>query len=108
MMRRDFATADPNELLAAALGRLQEQDTGSLLVLKDGQVLGIVTPENIGEWVLLATAARNGRRGGWRSAATVKSAAAVVFLAAAAFLACGGSQRMTPSSGPPDERRTKT
>jgi hypothetical protein len=44
---------------------------------------------------------------GWRSA--FNGAAAVgLLVAATASFACGGSPKMTPSSGPPDERRTKT
>jgi hypothetical protein len=39
----------------------------------------------------------------------MKHAAQLVsFIVLVAFLACGGPQKMTPSSGPPDQRRTYT
>jgi CBS domain-containing protein len=62
-MTRKFATADPSEMLEGALGRLLESDGTSLVVLKDGQVLGLVTRENVGELVMLENAQRGGSAG---------------------------------------------
>jgi Zn-dependent protease/CBS domain-containing protein len=69
VMRRDFGIADPNELLASALGRIHDHEIGSLVVVKDGRVLGLVTPENVGEWLLLENAGRDARGASTNAAA---------------------------------------
>lgn len=43
----ELAVARPDEPLVAALGRLHAQDAGRLLVLREGEVAGIVTPADL-------------------------------------------------------------
>ena len=61
MMRR-FETADPGEMLDAALARLQRHECGTLPVVRDGRVLGIVTMENVGELMMVQDALRAARK----------------------------------------------
>jgi Zn-dependent protease/predicted transcriptional regulator len=65
VMQRDFDTADPTEMLSSVVARLQEHECHSLPVLKGEQVIGLVTLENVGEFVLIQSALRvsqvNGR-----------------------------------------------
>ncbi len=65
-MQAEFETADPSEMLEGALGRLQERDGGALVVMKDGQVVGLVTRENVGELVMLENALRGRTAAGVR------------------------------------------
>jgi CBS domain-containing protein len=55
-MHTDFSTSEESQLLEDALGRLSEHEVASQLVLSDGRVVGILTPENIGELVVMHTA----------------------------------------------------
>jgi len=65
-MHRDFATAEPGEMLEPALTKLASRETTTLVVIEDGEVRGIVTPENVGELVLFESAVRERKRGGGR------------------------------------------
>ena len=61
-MHRDFGTAEPGEMLEAALSRFGQHEPPTIVVATNQEVLGIVTPENIGELVLFETAVRQGQR----------------------------------------------
>ena len=51
-MSRSFQTADAHELLDVAFERLQGHQCHVLPVLQRGQVVGVLTPENVGEFVM--------------------------------------------------------
>ena len=51
-MARDFQTADAHELLDVAFLRLQGCKCHVLPVLRNGQVVGLLTPENVGEFIM--------------------------------------------------------
>ena len=51
-MSRDFHTADAHELLDVAFQRLQGCQCHVLPVLRDSQVVGLLTPENVGEFIM--------------------------------------------------------
>ena len=61
VMRRDFVAADPNEMLQTAFARLRDCDCHALPVVQDGQVVGLVTADNLAE-VLMIREARGRRR----------------------------------------------
>ena len=52
VMSREFQTADAHELLDVAFERLQGHHCHVLPVLLRGQVVGVLTPENVGEFVM--------------------------------------------------------
>lgn len=55
-MRSDFITADPREMLETALPRLESAGSRTIIVLRDGNVVGLVNSETIGEFVMMKTA----------------------------------------------------
>ena len=61
VMRRDFVAVDPNEMLQTAFARLRDCDCHVLPVVQDGQVVGLVTADNLAE-VLMIREARSRRR----------------------------------------------
>lgn len=61
VMQRSFASTTPNEMLDAALTRLQQCRCQTLPVLRDGQLAGVLTMESIGELVAFESAARGTR-----------------------------------------------
>jgi len=63
-MSRHFETAHPSEMLEGALSRLQGCECSSLPVVRHGNVLGIVTMENIGELMMLQGALDASKRAG--------------------------------------------
>jgi hypothetical protein len=52
-MSREFHTADAHELLDVAFSRLEGCQCHVLPVLRDGQLVGLLTPENVGEFIML-------------------------------------------------------
>lgn len=52
VMSREFQTADAHELLDGAFQRLQGCQCHVLPVLQRGQVVGLLTPENVGEFIM--------------------------------------------------------
>ncbi len=56
VMRRTFETASPHEPVEHALSRLRASELRALPVVDRGQLLGLLTMDNIGEWVMLQTA----------------------------------------------------
>jgi len=52
-MNKDFVTVLPSEMLESAFQRLQTCECRSLPVVEDGKVLGILTMETLGEFLVL-------------------------------------------------------
>ena len=52
-MNRSFQTANAREMLEQAFGRLQECACPVLPVLDDGRLVGLLTTDNIGEFVMI-------------------------------------------------------
>jgi CBS domain-containing protein len=61
VMQRNFAVADTAELLEPALRRLHEHGGRAMPVLRDGSLVGLLTMDNVGEFVSVRTAL-SGRR----------------------------------------------
>lgn len=62
VMRRDISVADAFEMLEAVSARLQECSCHTLPVVRNGQLVGLVTMENIGEFLLIQSALEKARR----------------------------------------------
>lgn len=61
VMQREFVTVDPEEPLETALQKLQTCDCHSMPVLDDGRLVGLITAENVGEFLMLRSAVRERR-----------------------------------------------
>src|SRR5262249_14742585 len=57
-MRTDFVTASPGEMLDNALSRLKESACPVMPIVREGQLIGILTVENVGELVMIREAVR--------------------------------------------------
>jgi Zn-dependent protease/CBS domain-containing protein len=62
VMRREFLVAEPTEMLEMVFQRLQECDCHTMPVVHDGQTVGLITMDNLGEYLLIEAALQ--RRGG--------------------------------------------
>ena len=62
VMSHDFETADAHELLDQVLLRLQQCRCRSMPVLRDGELVGILTPENLSEYLMIREALARRRR----------------------------------------------
>jgi predicted transcriptional regulator len=58
VMRKDFCSADIAEPLENAFERVQKKDCQTLPVLRDGQLVGLITSENLAEYLLIQSAIR--------------------------------------------------
>ena len=56
VMQREFQVADSSDMLEAAMERLQACACRTLPVVHDGRLVGLVTMDNIGEFVLIHAA----------------------------------------------------
>lgn len=56
IMRSDFVVAAPAEMLDVVFRRLAESECHTMPVLSDGQLLGLVTMDNLGEYLLIQAA----------------------------------------------------
>jgi Zn-dependent protease len=56
VMQREFEAAEPNEMLQGALARLATSPTRIMPVLQDGTLVGLVTQENLGEYLMFQNA----------------------------------------------------
>jgi len=57
-MQTAFATADPREMVEFVVDRLKAADCPVMPVVKDGKLVGLLTPENIAEMVMVREAVR--------------------------------------------------
>ncbi len=58
LMRRDFQSADANEMLELAFARLQTCGCHSMPVTYQGQLVGLLTSDNVGEFLMVQSALR--------------------------------------------------
>ena len=58
VMRQDFSEVDSHDMVEAALMRLQENGSKTLPVMHNGQLVGLVTAENITEYLMIRSALR--------------------------------------------------
>ena len=58
VMRRDITEIDSHDMVETALMRLQENGTKTLPVMHNGQLVGLVTAENITEYLMIRSALR--------------------------------------------------
>jgi Zn-dependent protease len=58
VMQRGFIEVDSGEMLETAFGRLQECQCHTVPVTHDGRLVGLVTSENIGEFLMIQAALR--------------------------------------------------
>lgn len=58
IMRREFVTADSHDMLEDSLRKLQACACQTLPVLHEGELVGLVTTENLGEFLTIQTARR--------------------------------------------------
>jgi CBS domain-containing protein len=56
VMRRDFTVADPLDMLESAFMRLQECQCHTLPVVRQGEVVGLLTSDNLGEFMMVQAA----------------------------------------------------
>jgi Zn-dependent protease/predicted transcriptional regulator len=56
VMQREFETAEPNEMLEAVLNRLATSPSRVIPVLQNGDLVGLVTAENVGEYLMIQNA----------------------------------------------------
>ena len=56
IMRRDFETVHPGDMLEAASIRLQACGCPVFPVIQDGRLVGLLTMENIGEFLMIKSA----------------------------------------------------
>jgi len=61
VMRRQFETADPAEMLEPALLRLQTCDCHALPVIRDDRLVGVLTLDNVGELMMVQAAVKEAR-----------------------------------------------
>jgi Zn-dependent protease/CBS domain-containing protein len=62
VMRQEFVTAHPREMLQTAFARLQDGGSRTLPVVEDGRLLGLVTADNLAEVLMIQEALREARR----------------------------------------------
>lgn len=56
VMQREFDTAQPNEMLEGILARLTMSRNRSMPVMQDGKLIGLVTLDNLGEYLMIQKA----------------------------------------------------
>jgi Zn-dependent protease/CBS domain-containing protein len=56
VMQRDYQTVSPGEMLEVAFNRLQQCPCRTLPVVHSGQLVGLITAENIGEFLMIQSA----------------------------------------------------
>ncbi|MFG0263309.1 MAG: site-2 protease family protein [Novipirellula sp. JB048] len=61
IMRDRCGTVDEREMLQDTFLRMQQAECSTMPVMKDEQLTGIITLENIGEWMMIQSALRKGK-----------------------------------------------
>ena len=61
VMRRDITEIDSHDMVEAALLRLQENGSKTLPVMHNGELVGLITSENITEYLMIRSALRTAR-----------------------------------------------
>jgi CBS domain-containing protein len=61
-MKRECATADVSEMLEAVLARLKGRDCHTMPVTERGALIGLVTMDNVGEFLMIQAAERRQER----------------------------------------------
>ncbi|MFZ5832021.1 MAG: CBS domain-containing protein [Planctomycetota bacterium] len=61
LMRRDCLTADENDMLDQTFERMRETQCSSVPVLRGDTLVGMLTLENVGEWMMVHSALRTGK-----------------------------------------------
>ena len=61
VMQADCKTVDELEMLQDVFARMQEQQCSTVPVTRNGELTGIITLENVGEWIMIQTALRQGK-----------------------------------------------
>jgi predicted transcriptional regulator len=56
VMEKNFQTGDASEMLQSALMRLQSCNCHIMPILREGKLQGILTSENVGEFLMIQTA----------------------------------------------------
>lgn len=62
VMQRDFQTADPAEMIDIVLQRLQSHKCHTVPVLQRGTLIGLITMENVGEFISIQAARGSAKR----------------------------------------------
>jgi Zn-dependent protease/CBS domain-containing protein len=62
IMRRDFQVVDANEMLEPAFARLQSCDCHTMPVTYNGRLVGLLTADNVGEFLMIQAVMRQGPR----------------------------------------------
>ena len=62
IMRRQVQIVDPSEMLEAVLPRLQGSEGRAVPVIRRGQLVGLLTMENVGEFLMIQAALQRGGR----------------------------------------------
>lgn len=63
VMQRNVCTAEAGEMVEGVLARLQEDDCRVLPVTRDGELMGVLTTENLGEYMMIQAALGGTARG---------------------------------------------
>jgi CBS-domain-containing membrane protein len=61
VMQREFHTAGPLDMAEGILVRLQECNCHSLPVVQNGRLVGLLTAENLGEFLMIQSALKGGK-----------------------------------------------
>jgi CBS domain-containing protein len=64
LMQRDFQVVDANEMLSTAFARLQTCGCHSMPVTQQGRLVGVLTTDNVGEFLMIQSALRQETRQG--------------------------------------------
>ena len=57
-MKRECSTAEPSEMLETVLARLQGRDCKTMPVLEHAALIGLITTDNVGEFLMIQAAER--------------------------------------------------
>jgi CBS domain-containing protein len=63
VMQGKVCTAEAGEMVESVFARLQEDDCRALPVTRDGELIGLLTTENLGEYMMIQTALGETARG---------------------------------------------